>query len=131
MEAEQLFDRVEHTKRQYRVNPRDNYDAYAEAWDKVKAYAQVLRERLAGLGVAMSAAHAYTPRETGSHGGAEHFVVNVDIKEGRLKRSEGDALCRTRDKFWGLMVLDDRVVTCKTCILRAERLLARLEKESV
>lgn len=74
--------------------------------------------------------HAYTPRETALYGGADHVVVEQEVRVGGIHRSEGDALCKRRDRFWGLnRGGEDHVPSCQRCIAVAERAIA--EPDSV
>lgn len=68
-------------------------------------------------------AHAYTPRETGSHGGGNHIVCLDAFQHGRLSRAKGDALCKPRAKFWGLEPPSggEKAVTCTRCLEIAVR----------
>jgi hypothetical protein len=69
--------------------------------------------------------HAYTPRETALYGGANHVVVEQEVQVGRIHRSERDALCKRRDRFWGLYRGgEDHVPSCRRCIEIAERVIA-------
>lgn len=46
-------------------------------------------------------AYAYSPREnTGSRGGY-HLITTQHLHIGRFHRQPGDALCKSRSKFWG------------------------------
>ncbi|HVX32583.1 MAG TPA: hypothetical protein VHA80_05520 [Solirubrobacterales bacterium] len=69
--------------------------------------------------------HAYTPRETATHGGGDHLVVEQEVRIGRILRSAGDALCRPRRRFWGLARGgEDRVPSCRRCVAVAGRAIA-------
>lgn len=69
--------------------------------------------------------HAYTPRETALYGGADHVVVEEEVRIGRIRRRARDALCKSRRAFWGLnRGGEDRVPSCKRCVEIAERALA-------
>jgi len=84
---------------------------------------QYLRDLLAQLPFPWHVEHAYTPRETAMYGGADHIVVDAEIRIGRLVRRPGDALSRPRAKFWGLSgVEDDRLPTSLADIKIAERI---------
>jgi hypothetical protein len=84
-----------------------------------------LRELLAKLPFRWHIAHAYTPNESASYGGADHIIVDEPIHIGRLKREPGDALSRPYAKFWGLTsVEDDRLPTALADIRIAERIVA-------
>ena len=78
--------------------------------------------------------HAYTPRETGSYGGADHIVVDDEVQIGRLVRHPGDALSRIRAKFWGLSAVEEgRLPSSVADIKIAERLVStppRTKKKS-
>ena len=69
--------------------------------------------------------HAYTPRETALYGGADHVVVEEEVRVGRIHRAERDALCKPRGRFWGLnRGGEDHVPSCRRCIEIAERAIA-------
>ena len=68
---------------------------------------QYLRNVLARLPFRWHVEHAYTPRETATHGGGDHVVVDEKIQIGRLVRHPGDALSRSRAKFWGLHAVEE------------------------
>jgi hypothetical protein len=86
---------------------------------------EYLQGVLAKLPFRWHVAHAYTPRETATYGGADHIVLDENVKIGRLSRRAGDALSRRREKFWGLYrVEDDRLPTSLTDIKVAERVVA-------
>lgn len=73
-------------------------------------------------------AHAYTPRETALYGGADHVVVEEEVRVGRIHRVQGDALCKRRGRFWGLnRGGEDHVPSCRRCIEIAERAIAAPE----
>jgi hypothetical protein len=66
--------------------------------------------------------HAYTPRETASYGGGDHIVVDEEVCIGRIRRDVGDALCKKRWRFWGLMPGgEDHAPNCTRCIEIAGR----------
>lgn len=89
---------------------------------------QYLRELLARLPFRWHVAHAYTPRETATHGGADHIVVNEEVRFGRLVRQPGDALSRAATKFWGLAsATDARLPTSLADIKIAERIVMSLQ----
>lgn len=69
--------------------------------------------------------HAYTPRETATHGGGDHVVVEQEVRIGRILRTRGDALCRPRRRFWGLARGGEaHVPSCRRCIAIAGRAIA-------
>ena len=47
-------------------------------------------------------AYAFSPRHGAVSTGADHLVLQHDLSVGRLHRKSGDALCKPREKFWGL-----------------------------
>ena len=77
---------------------------------------------------------ALTGRCTGSYSGGSHYVVRHGVLNAqRLRREPGDALCKRKGKFWGLMVRagdDRREPTCKRCREIAARLGVTLPQES-
>lgn len=91
--------------------------------------ATYLRDLLARLPFRWHVAHAYTPSETATYGGADHVVVDEPVRIGRLKRDPGDALSRPRRKFWGLSrVENDRLPTSVADIRVAERIVEELDR---
>jgi hypothetical protein len=69
--------------------------------------------------------HAYTPRETALYGGANHVVVEEEVRVGRIHRHSRDALCKPRDRFWGLYRGgEDHVPSCRRCTEIAERAIS-------
>ncbi|MBS1861894.1 MAG: hypothetical protein JSS68_09295 [Actinobacteria bacterium] len=69
--------------------------------------------------------HAFTPRETALYGGANHVVVEEEVRIGRIHRHSRDALCKLRWSFWGLnRGGEDHVPSCRRCIEIAERAIA-------
>lgn len=101
------------------------HDALA---DRRAAY---LRQLLAKLPFRWHVAHAYTAQETATYGGADHIVVDDEVRIGRLVRHPGDALSRPARKFWGLSAVEaDRLPTSVADIKIAERIVdARLDRE--
>jgi|GEM_PF-2595719 len=60
--------------------------------------------------------HAYTLRETALYGGADHIVGEKEGRIGLIHRRERDALCKPRDRFWGLnRGGEDHVSSCWRC----------------
>jgi hypothetical protein len=64
---------------------------------------------------------AYNPSDRGNSAGANHLVVTGALVRGRIRREEGDALCRPAQKFWGLYSHPERKPTCKRCLEIAAR----------
>ena len=93
---------------------------------------QYLRALLAQLPFRWHIEHAYTPRETGSYGGADHIVIDEEVRAGRITRQPGDTLARARSKFWGLSPVfeKDRLPSAIADIRLAERIVAALPKKS-
>lgn len=78
-----------------------------------------------GLPFAAHIEHAYTPRETATHGGGDHIVVDEFVRIGRIVRSPGNPLCKARRSFWGLCRGgEDHTPNCKRCIEIAARVMA-------
>lgn len=50
----------------------------------------------------LSFAYAYSPRENDGSRGKYHAVTRRPLWHGRLRRAEGDPLCKPARKFWGL-----------------------------
>lgn len=98
--------------------------AIDESIDHLSDY---LGGRLKALGLKGGSAYAYSPREGGNSGsyspGALHYVMDRPIAEGRLSRDSGDALCKPRNKFWGLHKDPGRSVNCKACLCKMVSLL--------
>lgn len=122
------YEQIENDRRRAWKRMRSLYDPEERAANEHR-YAelsarrdQYLRELLARLPFSWHVEHAYTPRETAMYGGADHIVVDEEIRIGRLVRKPGDALSRPRAKFWGLSgVEDDRLPTSLADIKIAER----------
>ena len=98
--------------------------------------AKYLVEHLAGKGISGCPGYAYSPREGGGGGrhspGADHFIVDQNFQIGRFQRTAGDPLCKSKRHFWALEPsLDDRVVTCKSCIDRMVKLCEPTSKRGV
>jgi hypothetical protein len=86
--------------------------------------ATYLRSLLERLPFRWHVEHAYTPRETATYGGADHIVVDEEVRVGRLVRQPGDALSRVRSRFWGLSrVEDERLPTSQADIQIAGRIV--------
>ena len=103
------------------------YDAEtARHFDELTDHrARYLRELLAQLPFRWHVEHAYTPRETATYGGADHIVLDEEVRIGRLHRLPGDALSRPRAKFWGLSPVEDERLPSSIADVRiAERLVA-------
>jgi hypothetical protein len=87
--------------------------------------AQYLRELLAQLPFRWHIAHAYTAQETATYGGADHIVVDDEVRIGRLARQPGDALSRPAKKFWGLAAVEEgRLPSSLADIKIAERIVS-------
>jgi hypothetical protein len=126
------YAQIEHDRRRAFKRMRSLYDAaeraanehaYRELTDRREQY---LRDLLARLPFRWHIEHAYTPQETGSYGGADHIVVDEEVRVGRLIRQPGDALSRVRKKFWGLSPVfeTDRLPSSLADIKIAERIVA-------
>lgn len=46
--------------------------------------------------------YAYSPRQGPNSRGRTHIVLDTAVQVGRMRRRCGDALCKPRDKFFGL-----------------------------
>ena len=58
--------------------------------------------------------------------GSMHIVVNEDIKQGKLSRSKGDALCKKVEKFNGNLCVfhwEKACLDCKTCLEKAIKIV--------
>lgn len=99
--------------------------------DLVDRRATYLRRLLAKLPFRWHVAHAYTARETATYGGADHVVVDDEVRIGRLVRHPGDALSRPARKFWGLHAVEaDRLPSSVADIKIAERIVsAQIDRE--
>lgn len=95
-------------------------------YDEISAQRETyLRDLLARLPFRWHVAHAYTPRETATYGGADHIVVDEEVRLGRLVRQPGDALSRVRAKFLNLAPVEEgRLPTSIADIKIAERIVA-------
>jgi len=65
--------------------------------------------------------YAYNPRQGARSKARYHVVLNQPLSAGRLHRKPGDALCKPREKFWGLAPGSKSPVTCPDCLTLAER----------
>lgn len=126
------YEQIEKDRRRAFKRMRSLYDPeerasnerlYDELNDRREQY---LRDLLARLPFRWHIEHAYTPQETGSYGGADHIVVDEEVRVGRLVRQPGDALSRVRKKFWGLSPVfeTDRLPSSLADIKIAERIVA-------
>jgi hypothetical protein len=69
--------------------------------------------------------HAYATRETATYGGADHLVVDQDVKIGKATRRAGDTLARSRRAFNALYAAEGgRLPTSRADIRVAERIAA-------
>jgi hypothetical protein len=125
------YEQIENDRRRAWKLMRSLYDPEERAtnesrYDELNARrAQYLRELLAELPFSWHVEHAYTPRETAMYGGADHVVVDEEVRVGRLVRHPGDALSRPRAKFCGLSGVEDgRLPTSLADIKIAERIVA-------
>jgi hypothetical protein len=129
------YERIENDRRRAFKLMRSLYDAEERATNE-RRYGelntrrdQYLRELLGQLPFSWHIEHAYTPRETAMYGGADHIVVDEEIRIGRLVRTSGDALSRPRAKFWGLSGVEQgRLPTSLADIKIAERIVASSTK---
>lgn len=120
LEAERRAAWKQHMRR-YDEESNRQYDA------AVARREEYLRDLLARLPFTWHVAHAYTAQETATYGGADHIVVDEPIRIGRLKREPGDALSRSKRKFWGLHEVEaGRLPTSLADIKIAERIVASL-----
>lgn len=92
-------------------------------------YRDLMAKLEAKAGVTLVNAYAYSPREGGQTGhhspGKGHIMVESgELKRGRLKRVERDALCKPSKHFWGLEP-QEGVVTCQICVKRLLGLLSK------
>lgn len=91
----------------YGIEPRDAgwYERQGNRWVPVDMLLEV--------------GYAYSPAEGARVSpGSDHWMLTRDLKIGRAVRRRGDALCKTKDKFWGLDRATDearQVATCKRC----------------
>lgn len=67
-------------------------------------------------------AYAYSPRQGAMTIARTHAALTGPFEHGRLRRERSDALCKPRQRFWGLEPTEDyREVDCPTCIERIKR----------
>lgn len=113
-------------------DPRGSAAAEAEFDELEDEQREYLRSLLDQLPFAWHIAHAYTPRETGAHGGADHIVTEEPFKFGRIKREAGDTLSRKRQRFWGLSgpLKGGRLPTSLADIEMAEKIVDSLGSEA-
>jgi len=107
---------------------KDAYTAMTIISHSIDHVSNYVRKILEDEGITGDPAYAYSPREGGRNGfyspGSDHFMLSAPVISGRFKRSKGDALCKTADKFWSLDGRDDgRSVTCRTCLERMIKLM--------
>ena len=126
------YERIENDRRRAFKRMRSLYDpderaANERRYDELnKQREHYLRDLLGRLPFSWHIEHAYTPSETATYGGADHIVVDEEVRFGRLVRAPGDALSRPRKKFWGLSAVaeKDRLPTSLADIKIAERIVA-------
>lgn len=123
------YEQIEAARRRAWKAARSFYDLaehsiHARRYEELKAQReQYLRKLLALLPFRWHVEHAYTPRETAMYGGADHIVVDEEVRIGRLVRHPGDALSRSRQKFWGLHAVENgRLPSALADIKVAERI---------
>ena len=126
------YEQIENDRRRAFKRMRGLYDpderaASERRYEELSARReQYLSDLLARLPFAWHVEHAYTPSETATYGGADHVVVDEEVRIGRLVRRPGDALSRPRKKFWGLHAVAeaDRLPTSIADIRIAERIVS-------
>lgn len=128
------YEQIEAARRRAWKAARSFYDpaeraANVRRYEELKAHReQYLRELLELLPFHWHVEHAYTPRETSTYGGADHVVLDEEIRIGRLVRHPGDALSRSRQKFWGLHAVEaGRLPSALADIKIAERIVSALK----
>jgi len=129
------YEQIEVARRRAWKAARSFFD-YTERAIQARSYealearrSQYLRELLSRLSFGWHVEHAYTPRETATYGGADHIVVDEEVRIGRLVRHPGDALSRSRQKFWGLHAVEDgRFPSALADIKIAERIVSAGEQ---
>jgi len=80
--------------------------------------------------VRWSVAHAYTPNEQATYGGADHLMLQGEFVSGRLHRRAGDALCKPARRFAYLQEVThvSPLPTCKRCLDLAPKYGIDIEK---
>jgi hypothetical protein len=131
LDAKRDYEQIEAARRRAWKAARSFYDPaeralHARRYENLKAQReQYLRELLVLLPFRWHVEHAYTPRETATYGGADHIIVDEGVRIGRLVRHPGDALSRSRQKFWGLNAVEDgRLPSALADIKIAERIVS-------
>src|SRR5690606_35220513 len=75
-------------------------------------------------------AYAYSPRQGAMTIARTHAALTDSFQQGRFRREQGDALCKPRNRFWGLEPTEDyREVDCPTCVNRVRRYGIKKESE--
>jgi len=72
----------------------------------------------------MATAHvvyAFSRREGARSNGGYHLRLDEPLNAGRLRRSQGDALCDPRRDWWGLERRPNAEATCPRCLGLAAR----------
>lgn len=61
--------------------------------------------------------YAFNPRQGDRSIARYHAVLNQPLSTGRLSRKTGDALCKPRNKFWGLYQGNGAAeINCPRCL---------------
>jgi hypothetical protein len=97
------------------------YAAMQERWAAYQAYA---REVAAQLPFAWHVVACDNPTQnhTGATNGRSHIVCDAPVDMGRLHRAAGDGLCgQNSPNMW----CNATEITCKRCLVVAERIIAR------
>jgi hypothetical protein len=119
-----LYEAIERAQRGWRLRPQ-GYEEIQAARRSYEAHGESIRQRLP---FATVPAYAYCGgSQTATNHGGDHIVVEQAVKIGRLKREQGDALCKPGRKFWGLERRPGERANCLRCLEIAERLTARME----
>lgn len=96
------------------------YQAEGEFAALEKLIAELVN-RLNQQGHQLISEYAYSPKEgcgdRAYNPGADHITTQVPLYRGNFKREPGDALCKTRSKFYSLSPLHDRpIISCSKCL---------------
>ena len=68
------------------------------------------------------AMYAFSPRQGGGTVARCHAVLDQPVEAGRFRRKAEDALCKPREKFWGLAPGNPKAeVSCPACLARMAR----------
>ncbi|MEW6732476.1 MAG: hypothetical protein AB1489_14195 [Acidobacteriota bacterium] len=128
MSIKQMHEQSQQAYWQWRNNrTNQNWDAKEKA---IKEFLAAAKEIVANLPFPWTTAYAYNPHEHANSNGRDHIILRQELHIGRLQRNAGDALCKPRDKFWGLEEVSNGSPTCVKCLEIAERTITPKAKQA-